>query len=278
MDITLYYYTRAEYLPDIIRNNRLRVTDPLKSNDPLELNPVFIPEESDSDNEQLLTFQLGEGYKHAIKQHSPAIVCLSANMSSMLMWGHYASSHSGVCLAFKFELEDNSFSIKLRGTGSADLIPVVYCKKRINGRNFIVKQDENSVPIFKMFPLFQRLMCCKWKDWSYEREMRLLLGSSVPLSYEGGYLFTPCLMRHLDGIIIGLKSKLSIRDIEALCFQTQHEGIKIAHADLDRKECKISTDCYKDMLDEDYNQLVSARISNMEDNEKANGVIIDNMQ
>ena len=108
--------------------------------------------------------------------------------------------------------------------------------------------------------------------------MRLLLGSSVPLSYEGGYLFTPCLMRHLDGIIIGLKSKLSIRDIEALCFQTQHEGIKIAHADLDRKECKISTDCYKDMLDEDYNQLVSARISNMEDNEKANGVIIDNMQ
>lgn len=121
-------------------------------------------------------------------------------------------------------------------------------------------------------------MCCKLKDWSYEREMRLLLGSSVPLSYENSYLFTPSLMRHLDGIIIGLKSKLSIRDIEALCSQTQHEGIKITHANLDREECKISTDCYIDMLDDDYNQLVSSRISNMEDNEKANGIKIDNMQ
>ncbi|GEM_PF-864273 len=129
-------------------------------------------------NEQSLCAHMKESMAKHI-QEEIGICCFSAKPDSLLMWTHYASSHTGVCFQF---LATNS-------TGFfGEALPVCYKKKRPVLNIFDNNRDKQMEANFLI----------KNKDWSYEQEFRMV----SPLRKSGFHRFPEdC----LSGVIFGAK-------------------------------------------------------------------------
>lgn len=107
------------------------------------------------------------------------ITCFSKRNDSILMWSHYANSHSGVC--FEFE-EDRPFFRDVSYSDERPKIDLYKAMSRILGYDFanekITYQDK--VLIESVLTLF----FVKSREWSYEEEVRCLL-SDEELHTEG---------------------------------------------------------------------------------------------
>jgi len=84
------------------------------------------------------------------------IVCFSEAKNHLLMWGHYAQSHSGFCLEFDTTFEP--FKEKLRKVTYRTKMPV----------------HEGSVRELGARSDLTSFLLVKAKEWKYEREWRLL--------------------------------------------------------------------------------------------------------
>jgi hypothetical protein len=120
------------------------------------------------------------------------IYCLTPDPCSTLMWSHYAENHQGICLAFR---TDNNVLFR--------------CAQEVFYRSDYPKwvpQDLSEVAI--------KMILTKAKDWSYEREFRLIARPEVdetdPLKLYGDYLRIPS--DALETIIVGCRG-----DYEAVC-------------------------------------------------------------
>lgn len=119
------------------------------------------------------------------------ILCMSERNDNILMWGHYAEEHKGVCLEFSPNFEDPLFK---------QIYPVHY---------------ENELPVLNIFDLdysesILRSILTKWKEWSYEEEWRIWLENGGPGIYE----INP---DRLTGLIFGCKAeKKFISKVEAI--------------------------------------------------------------
>jgi hypothetical protein len=114
---------------------------------------------------------------------SIAIVCTSEKKDNLLMWSHYAESHTGVCLEFSpkvGDLDKTFFST----------FPIYY---------------EKNVPVIKYFEselsddIFE-IIFTKSIDWEYEREWRIWQQDVAPG-------LNPFNSAKLTGIIFGCKAK-----------------------------------------------------------------------
>jgi hypothetical protein len=105
------------------------------------------------------------------------VFCLCAACNNILMWSHYASSHTGVCL---------KFSLKNWPEMAEALLPVCYSAQRIPLN--ITQSDFDNAQLVRAVNL------TKHRSWSYEKEWRAL-GKK-----EGAYDFPPVA---LVGIIFG---------------------------------------------------------------------------
>lgn len=88
------------------------------------------------------------------------IVCMSERCDSILMWSHYAKSHTGVCFEF-IRTEENNL-------GDSDVCsPVSYKKNypKINLAEILLRQDGTAMRL---------LMRTKSIEWSYEKEWRYM--------------------------------------------------------------------------------------------------------
>jgi len=107
------------------------------------------------------------------------ITCFSKRNDSILMWSHYANSHSGVC--FEFE-EDRPFFKDVIYSDERPKINLYKAMSRILGYDFvnekITYQDKILIESI-LTPFF-----IKSKEWSYEEEVRCLL-SDEELNTEG---------------------------------------------------------------------------------------------
>ena len=86
------------------------------------------------------------------------VFCLTETNDNILMWSHYADGHRGFCIEFE-RSEKNEL-------GGEKCVPVIY-------------PEDNTVPIFKSDALserktFSRIATTKAKQWSYEREWRMI--------------------------------------------------------------------------------------------------------
>jgi hypothetical protein len=121
------------------------------------------------------------------------ICCFSETNKSLLMWGHYAKNHEGICLKFKsLSVEDNF----LLPTDSNFLRfrKVNYCIKKPQVKLF----NRNSIDLENIVEDF---IITKFRDWKYEREHRLLaktddLNGNSTINFRKDAL---------EGIIFGLK-------------------------------------------------------------------------
>lgn len=109
--------------------------------------------------------------------------CFSENCTSNLMWSHYASSHSGICVEYDLSLLD------CRDHVLAHIFPVIYGEKRLKAQNIDweeLERDYKSVCLWDsnceddelldrpFLEDIKGLYLYKNKDWSYEKEWRLI--------------------------------------------------------------------------------------------------------
>lgn len=94
------------------------------------------------------------------------IYSLSKSYNEKLMWAHYANEHRGYCLGFDY----NKLPIN-HNDNNVYNIPVVYSdrppKITVDDMNKLKKDNGHSV--------IKKLLCYKSTDWSYEKEVRLIV-------------------------------------------------------------------------------------------------------
>lgn len=101
--------------------------------------------------EDLLVF--GHRCVQEIFDSFKVFACFSEVKDSLLMWAHYAGSHSGVVVGFSAE--------RLQSLSKYGLIKIAYKKRR----PILVLKKNTNVSAFKV----------KGYDWAYEKEWRLQL-------------------------------------------------------------------------------------------------------
>lgn len=177
-----YQFQQAQddYIETIIKKS-LYVSDPKNFNDPFDCWGTLhndIGEEHDVRvSIQEVRLQLGV--------RNLGVVCLTTNWENQLMWSHYAESHKGMCLGFKFHdsrysAEDDEFILK--PVQYQDLAPIP-----MSG----AWEDECAgLPTEEASKLIIRT---KNSSWHYEREWRIMCkpehrGKRVPLEKLGAEL------------------------------------------------------------------------------------------
>lgn len=233
----LYYYTKAEHLEYILRTGNLKVTQLGHSNDPFEYRPSF------NDAEEEIKWNLW------MPTMAPCTVCLSARMSSPVMWGHYADQGKGVCLVFDIPLRsikvnrkqqlitDDNYKVyrcQSREDKSFCLHEVVYTDERLmlnKVRDYLQSKTQRINNFFKFF-------ATKSTDWSYEKEFRVQVHEN-DLHAEKGFLFTNILKEYLTGIILGHQCTYSYTYVKTLLKETNNEAICVSKAKLSPTHYKI---------------------------------------
>jgi hypothetical protein len=134
------------------------------------------------------------------------VLCLTEDAVDLLMWGHYAQSHQGVCL--EFDTQHAPFNLAHR----------------------ISYDDERSV--FRLFDpdrssLMERILLRKAKAWEYEREWRIFGPGKV------GFVEFPidALTAIILGARISAKAEESVRKILA----SREKPISIRRVEIDSK-------------------------------------------
>ncbi len=99
--------------------------------------------------------------QRTIQREQRGIACLSATLTDIMMWSHYAAGHRGFCL--EFDTSFLPFSKALEVTYSQTL-------PSINPLDVLLNQpgDDENNDILRMFVL------TKASCWSYEQEWRLM--------------------------------------------------------------------------------------------------------
>lgn len=116
----------------------------------------------------------------------PKLTCFTEDVTSVLMWSHYADKHKGYALEFDFSDIQNYCAIctnKCKNEHYFQLYPVVYSDKRFEATDFVTyylncnlcANCSLEVPIFNddIYSLY-KILLLKNKNWEYEKEWRLI--------------------------------------------------------------------------------------------------------
>jgi Protein of unknown function (DUF2971) len=224
----LYHYETfsAEFLEGILSTKKIRVSNIGNVNDPWDCRPWFDKDLSDSMRRsewaeffQPLLELRTEEQREAMAKMNPVwtdngpflartidslianvvenninnwrIYCLTPHPDSILMWSHYSSKHTGICL--EFAIEGNDFG-SAQKVAYRDDFPV------------ITPELLGNPPA-----LTEIILLTKSKQWCYETEYRLLARDrktdpTFSLTHEGDFLSLPA--GALTAVIVGEKCPL----------------------------------------------------------------------
>ena len=198
-----YRFLSFEGLFKTVENRSLRFTRVDKFNDPLDNNPIIAPLDWD-----IYKNQGGEAFQNFAKEYvfskifkSLFICCFCKEYKSndsYLMWSHYGKSHSQVC--FEIDFKTNKY---LGGPSE-----VQYPESLVSNRD----KFENTV----RGELGLNLVTNKLKQWSYEKEVRLIVDIKSPkidfsklrLCDSKEFLYVDFDLRHITKVFFGVKSEL----------------------------------------------------------------------
>lgn len=138
------------------------------------------------------------------------IFCLSADPLNILMWSHYASNHSGICIGLK--ADNHTIKVKTDSFNNTRNIPSLDEGRLI--AKPIYYPEGNSVPhIINPFKYdikdIEDILYTKSSLWSYEREYRFLLPSEVIPSNKA-YLTKNSIGRVIFGLKVPQDLKITI--------------------------------------------------------------------
>lgn len=215
----LYRYYRAEYGLEVLKGLSIRTSHPESLNDPFELAPNIDPAQftfenlkatlqsdhfidrahnADRENSGILSKeQFKRHYLEKVEErannmlaniteHAEAVrsqfariasrhlrfICASQTNTSILMWSHYADNHRGVIIEFSDSQPTFSY---LRDS----IIPVTYSEAK---PDFVF----GDTPAFTQD--LRKVATTKSPDWSYEREVRILVFNHPDILKDGQHL------------------------------------------------------------------------------------------
>lgn len=183
---TIYKYTDFDSaLRKILIDNTLKFSQPTEYNDPFDCHESLINLKSTDKivHEALMSSEIGfiltRKDRRIIKREISLgtntasillkerekykISCFAENNDSVLMWGHYADKHQGICIGFEFPPIYEKFM----------LCPVKYIDK-------IIPIDGSSESIRTIL----YWLTTKSLTWKYEEEIRAILKTENKSSFE----------------------------------------------------------------------------------------------
>lgn len=215
--VRLYYYMKAEYLEPFLKTYELKLTNLADTNDPFE----FFPTLDFADT----SVNMPGDYAHMLhvidcfSRDMPMLVlCLSRLITSPQMWGNYADSHKGICLAFDLPLSEvvlNGEVICGKLPNEIQIAKVHYSKERLAFNKAELGLDGKSlVDMRKLW----KAIAYKGECWEHEQECRLIFFADKKKLYtqREGLFFTDALFKFLSGIILGVRCPLSQLYVESI--------------------------------------------------------------
>lgn len=187
MSKRVYKFISARYGIQSLKDRRLKVSTLADLNDPFDLfNAIDTGNPQVASAITLLAAQMGP---------SIGLLCFSRNWDNLLLWSHYAAGHSGLCLGFDV---------------FGDSADRVYMDVHYQP-NLLKIREARDVNI----DLAYRLLCTKHESWSYEQEVRFIVGINDSPDDAGlfWYGFGPEL--RLREVIVG--AQCLSEDANAVC-------------------------------------------------------------
>lgn len=223
---SLFKYFPATYIKDengkernyaleSIRNNTLWASIPDEFNDLFEcdyyLDELDVLEEIKQHHSDVNdTCEIRQYTKKVIEYSNRAyerikrsfgITCFSQKDVSLLMWGHYANNHRGICIEYFWD------AMPIQNMGLVD-----YNREIMRIKNF---EDDIELDKFSREILFR-----KSQEWAYEDEVRVI-APDVQLGKKGREWHAPT----PKSIRLGVKADESLKaEIKGLC---KEKGIEL---------------------------------------------------
>ncbi len=148
--ITLYKYVTCEHLEDILKNQRLLLSDGTNFNDPFELKVI---------NSRTRSVTTVNGLH---------ILCLTNSYRKKLMWSYYSDSHKGACLTIEVprKLVYPMCYTSCRVYENSDLDDIISHSQKSSKRNFQCD--------FTALNREKKIALIKDKKWIDEKEFRIV--------------------------------------------------------------------------------------------------------
>jgi len=185
--VRLYRFMRAEHAKTSIESRQLKVTRINELNDPFEFFPADLSDPKDESRFKEWKRQRNE---------DTGLICFSKHWDNLLLWSHYARSHSGIALGFDV---------------AEDLIfPIKYEKERLKISAYLKDKkyfDEKFA---------SDIISTKSRDWEYEAEFRIFCEIRKCVSRSNNYFedFSASLI--LREVLIGMDCSLSSDELVKL--------------------------------------------------------------
>jgi hypothetical protein len=238
----------------VLKGLSLKVTPPAEFNDPFELTPVLSPfatKEEALGNirnailgqksghslpkdfriamaDAVLNLAKNQGdLNYCVQQSVPlcisqeyGIVCFSSVPNQLLMWAHYASTHTGIMLEF-----DTSAPL----FKTENFFHVIYRNQRV-----IFDQKKSSLEQLK------RLAQRKCPDWKYEKESRLIVPLAVT-EKRSGFYFLKIEPEWVKSITVGARACPEIKN-QTKILGRQWKHLEIYRMSMDEKTFSLRRD------------------------------------
>lgn len=235
-----------QFTLDILKKGELYFSPPSKFNDPFDGVINYAKTISITDLKKLMKrLAISENQQHSLllnyqnnperlftvlpqilsnlqKNNSLRIYCFSKNPLNILMWSHYANSHTGVCIGFKtYRLDERAFGIKVQPNCVAQELlvsnfpniliplPVNYTSKVAGEYDF----GKGNAEVLKEAFLNKAI------EWQYEQEYRVVV---------------------TDDSLLKNPIKVDVNEIKEIIF-----GLKTSHELIEQVKDIVSTAPYR---------------------------------
>lgn len=181
----VYHFINAEHGIENLQRRRLKIAELDSLNDPFELFGIEMSNKG--------VRQAFEQMKQELAKNR-GLLCFSELWDNPVMWSHYASRHTGLCLGFEI---------------SEDRIgKVLYSRKRL-----VADLEKLSNPSLLSEEDALRFLFTKYAHWRYEKEFRSFVTKEEKDPETGLYFANFSEHLKLKRVIVGAKSILSRSDI-----------------------------------------------------------------
>jgi len=199
----VYHFLEKHWAIESLIYERLKISQFSDMNDPFELLGVSLKKKSD----RLDFYQL----KKEVSEEMGAI-CFSKKWSNPVLWTHYGERHKGIALGFDIPT-DHAHKVSYTGD-------------RL-GQDLIDELEKNDSDT----NLAHKILTTKYKHWSYEDEIRMLVKFQDSNNEDGMYFLPYCKGLELREIIIGPRRNLTKENLLKIIHKDR-SGIKITKSRL----------------------------------------------
>jgi hypothetical protein len=152
----VYHFLSAANALDDLRRRRIRLSEIDKLNDPFEL---WCSAQGDPQIRAVL-----RGYKTDMALQF-GVLCFSRDWHNPVLWSHYADSHRGICLGFE-----------------------VVDERHLKAVSYV--SDRTPLQLPPTPETMEQLNFTKYRDWSYEEELRGWFRLEERDTSTGHYFYT----------------------------------------------------------------------------------------